>query len=124
MLYMLHLHTSVSLLLGGIGGFGTAVPVAFRLYQVDWFWCTQFMVIYSSLFDSILSYQFQDNDTADGILSYITPKKMVIFPFISAQKDFGYSDVTLSNKEHPGRIREHFAESNLRLSLIEKLYKS
>ena len=113
-----------NLLLGGIGGFGTAVPVAFRLYQVDWFWCTQFMVIYSSLFDSILSYQFQDNDTADGILSYITPKKMVIFPFISEQKDFGYSDVTLSNKEHPGRIREHFAESNLRLSLIEKLYKS
>lgn len=26
-----------SILLGGIGGFGTAIPVAFRLYQVDWF---------------------------------------------------------------------------------------
>ncbi len=81
------------------------------------------MVIFSSLFDNILSYQYKDKDTADGILSNIAPRKMVIYPFISEQKDFGYSDVTQSNKEHSGKIREHFIESNQILCEIEKIYK-
>ena len=52
------------LLSGGIGGFGQAVPVGYHRYWVDWFWNTQFIVIYSSAFDTILSYEFQENDTA------------------------------------------------------------
>ena len=100
------------LLSGGIGGFGMASPMGFRLYQVDWFWCTQFIVIYASLYDRILSYDFVDDDTADGVLSKLASCKLVIYPFISEQKDFGYSDVTLSNQEHAGRIREHFAWAN------------
>lgn len=100
------------LLSGGIGGFGNAVYRDFRLYQVDWFWCTQFVVVYSSLFEPILSYEFKDGDTADGILSVLSTCSMVIYPFISEQTDFGYSDVTQSNQENSGRIREHFTSAN------------
>ena len=85
--------------------------MGFRLYQVDWFWCTQFIVVYASLYDRILSYNF-DDDTVDGVLSELASCKLVIHPFISEQKDFGYSDVTLSNQEHARRIRDHFSWAN------------
>lgn len=108
------------ILSGGIGGFGRALKRAFHLYEVDWFWCTQFIVIYSSLFDSILSYDFKEQDTADGVLSELAHKKMVIYPFISEQKDFGYSDVTRSNQENAGKIREHFKRANQMFEYLEQ----
>lgn len=36
----------------------------------------------------------------------------------SEQKDFGYSDVTLTNMQNKGRIREHFAWANKKFSMI------
>lgn len=106
---------------GGIGGFGQAIPVGYHRYWVDWFWSTQFIVIYSSAFDTILSYEFQEDDTADGVLSEIIYNKMVIYPFISEQKDFGYSDVTLGNMEYPGKIREFFKRANARFKMIRTI---
>ncbi len=44
---------------------------------------------------------------------------MVIYPFISEQKDFGYSDVTRSNQENEGRIREHFKMANHMFEYLE-----
>ena len=108
------------ILSGGIGGFGGAIKRGFHLYEVDWFWCTQFIVIYSSLYERILSYDFKEEDTADGILSAIARTKMVIYPFISEQKDFGYSDVTISNQENVGRIREHFKMANHMFEYLER----
>lgn len=107
------------ILLGGIGGFGQAIPVGYRRYWIDSFWCTQFLIIYKQFYNEILSYKFKETDTADGVLSQLTMNKMVIYPFISEQKDFGYSDVTLSNMENAGRIREHFEYTKQRLKSIE-----
>lgn len=103
---------------GGIGGFGQAIPVGYHRYKVDWFWCTQFIVIYSRFYDKMLNYSFLDTDTADGVISHLATNKMVIYPFISEQKDFGYSDVTQSNMEQKGKIREHFMRANKRMELI------
>lgn len=58
------------LLSGGIGGFGSAVPVSANRYWVDWFWSTQFIVVFKTLFQKILDYDFKDTDTADGVLCY------------------------------------------------------
>ena len=104
---------------GGVGGFGHAIPVGFHRYKVDWFWCTQLIVIFSSFFDKMLNYSFKDTDTADGVISQLANNKMVIYPFISEQKDFGYSDVTLSNMEQKGMIREHFQRANRLMEYIE-----
>ncbi|OJX91985.1 MAG: glycosyl transferase [Paludibacter sp. 47-17] len=106
------------LLSGGIGGFGNAVPVDTNRYWVDWFWCTQFIVVFKPLFQKILDYDFKDSDTADGVLSVITKDKMTIYPFISIQKDFGYSDVTRSNNEISGMITNHFRQTDNRLGVI------
>lgn len=105
---------------GGIGGFGRAIPVGRCRYKVDWFWSTQFIVIFSSFFDKMLNYSFKDTDTADGVISQLAINKMVIHPFISEQKDFGYSDVTRSNMEQKGLIRELFLKSSARIEYINK----
>lgn len=109
------------LLSGGIGGFGFAVSTSKNRYWIDWLYCTQFIVVFQNLFDEILSYDFKEDDTADGVLSHLSMNKMTIYPFISIQKDFGYSDVTKSNNEYKGLITQHFEITDQRLSQIHKI---
>lgn len=110
----------VDLFSGGIGGFGFAVPTSKNRYWVDWFFCTQFIVVFENFFHEILSYDFKDEDTADGVLSEISVNKMTIYPFVSIQKDFGYSDVTESNNQN-GLITQHFTSTEKRLSQIHTI---
>lgn len=109
---------SSELLSGGIGSFGAAVPVATNRYWVDWFWSTQFIVIFKPVFQKILDYEFKDTDTADGVLSVLAKDKMTVYPFISIQKDFGYSDVTRSNNDISGLVNKLFQQSGHRLGVI------
>lgn len=95
---------------GGVGGFGNLVPVQYGLYWADWFWCTQFIVIYKDAYDKILRAHFGPRDTADGKLSEICTRKLVIAPFISEQQETGYSDVTSANN-YGAMISRHFSES-------------
>jgi hypothetical protein len=106
----------VQLLSGGIGGFGHAVPITSERYWIDWMWSTQFIVLYRPIFKKILDYDFKEKDTADGVFSQLTTNKMVIFPFISVQKDFGYSDVTQSNNDIRGKVTELFQESTKKMN--------
>ncbi|WP_201747914.1 glycosyltransferase family 25 protein [Chitinophaga vietnamensis] len=86
------------LLIGGIGHFTQAIPVTTTRYWIDVFWSTQFLVLFRKSFDKILSSEFDDTVTADDFLSEIIDEKMVFFPFISIQKDFGYSDISNRNE--------------------------
>lgn len=106
---------------GGIGGFGNAYPIGTKRYWVDWLWCTQFIVIYRPFFRRILDEPFADTDTADGKISEMAGNKMVIYPFISIQHDFGYSDVTRENNEISGKITEHFNNANKRFKVIDEM---
>lgn len=106
------LHTAANLgceiLLGGIGGLENVVPVKDDLLWVDRFWCTQFMVVYHEAFDIILNADFDERtDVADEFLTKILTNKLVIYPFISIQKETGYSDVTAANNRQ-GTISSHF----------------
>lgn len=110
------------LLNGGIGGFGTAVPVSPTRCWVDWFWCTQFVVIFASLFPKIVTYDFRDTDTADGVLSKLSSQSLAMYPPISRQKDYGYSDITPreSQSEFQNNI---FKIANQRLKQINDVYR-
>ena len=110
----------VELLSGGIGGFGNAVPITSERYWIDWLWCTQFIVLYRPIYKKILDYEFKDTDTADGVLSEITSHKMVLYPFISIQKDFDYSDVTRANDEISGKITEHFNQADEKMNIYHQ----
>lgn len=106
------------ILLGGVGGFGKMMPTRHGLFWTDWFWCTQFTVIYRRAFRSILQADFKETNVADEFLSELFSNKMVIAPFISRQAEFGYSDVTLKNNRH-GQISTFFgkAEAQVRAYL-------
>ena len=109
------------ILSGGIGGFGYAVPVAKNRYWVDWLWCTQFIVVYKKFFRKILDYEFKDDDTADGVISKLSDNLMTLYPFISRQKEFGYSDITQANKDNPNLITQHFERTDRYLSSIHHI---
>lgn len=112
------------LLLGGIGNFRNLIPVDSHLMWVDWSWCTQFMVVYSTAYDTILQSDFnEETDVADEFLSRILSNKLVFSPFISVQKEFGYSDVTKSNNGI-GKVSCYFkkaeALANIYRRVVEK----
>lgn len=114
----------LDILSGGIGGgFSHAVPVTKNRYWINHFWCTQFIIIYSKFFQQILEAEFKETDTADDFLSELTANKMVLYPFISVQKDFGYSDVTRTNNELEGNITKHFKNADERLSVYKNVYE-
>lgn len=108
------------ILYGGIGGYGDAIPVGHHLFWADWCWCTQFMVVYRRAFRSILTATFTEKDVADEFLSRLLPNKLFVHPFISIQKDFGYSDVTAGNNAR-GRITEFFRKANERLTFYSEI---
>lgn len=111
------------ILSGGIGGgFRFVVPITENRFWINHFWCTQFMVIYSRFFDQILNADFGPEDTADNFLSQLTAHKMVLYPFVSVQKDFGYSDITEENNIS-GSIEHYFKTADITLQLYQKKYK-
>lgn len=84
-------------LLGGISNYQTTVRAADHLFWIDEFYCTQFMVVFKRFFNDILKADYDQHMTVDGKISSISSNKLVIYPFISIQKDFGYSDITARN---------------------------
>lgn len=108
---------------GGIGGgFKYIVPITENRFWMNHFWCTQFIIIYKKFFPIILNAKFRSDDTLDNFLSILTTNKMVLFPFISIQKNFGYSDITDENSKKKN-ITSYFDSSNLILSKYHRMLK-
>lgn len=105
------------ILSGGSAGFQQVVPITINRYWVSEMFSTQFIVVYKNFFQRILNYKFKDTDTADGVISKLTSNKMLLFPFISIQKEFGYSDVTATNKVND-HVDKMFYESEKKLKRI------
>lgn len=110
------------LLSGGYSWFDNAVQISKNLFWVDKFNGMQFTVIFRKFYQSILDADFGENVIADFSLSSITDNKFVIYPFISTQKEFGYSDVTSKNAKE-GYVDEIFRASTARLNILNKVKK-
>lgn len=109
------------MLAGGIGNFTHAVPLTENRFWISSFWCTQFIVLYRNIFTPILNEPFDSSVTADGLISDTVSNKMVLFPFISRQKDFGYSDATPIYYKSKGPLIDMFYECAGRLNVIQKV---
>lgn len=107
---------------GGTGHFGYAVPITENRFWVSNCSSTQFVVLYKRFFNLILNEPFDKKVIADLLYSEMTSNKMVLYPFISNQKDFGYSDITAVHNEQPGLVQRMFKESEYRLNLIQQAY--
>lgn len=111
------------ILCGGIsGGFNYILPLTKNRFWVDRYWCNQFIIVYKKFFKTMLDTEFDITKKVDQTLSTLTSNKMVIFPFISEQKFFGYSDVTKHNEENPNWAQNRFASTSRRLQILQKVY--
>jgi len=107
-------------LMGGISWCNNTFPVRSNMFWVDQFSGLQFAVIFRQFFSRILQASFNDYDCADYKISALTDKKFVISPFISIQRDFGYSDITSKNNTG-GRVAKLFEDSSTCLSALSKV---
>lgn len=108
------------ILLGGVSWFEDAVQVPENLFWVDQFTGTQFMIIFKKFYQTILNADFNIGDTADRKICELTNNKFLIYPFISTQKEFGYSDATPFNN-NAGYVTEIFEKSSEVLYNIVKV---
>ncbi|WPV01573.1 hypothetical protein SNE26_07275 [Mucilaginibacter sp. cycad4] len=109
-------------LFAGVSWFNNAVPVTEHIYWVEKSSGTQFMIIFKEFFSAIINAPFRDYDSADTKISVLTDKKYFISPFLSIQKEFGYSDVTPRNSVL-GRVDALFDNSVRKTRVIKYLYK-
>ncbi|MFD2873497.1 hypothetical protein ACFS5N_13515 [Mucilaginibacter ximonensis] len=110
------------LLSGGTGKFNQAIPITLNRYWVGHLLSTQFVVIYKDFFQYILDEPFDEKIVADLAYSRMTPHKMLLYPFISTQKDFGYSDITNIHNEQKSLVTDMFLQSNYKLKRIQQAY--
>ncbi|WP_312340688.1 hypothetical protein [Sphingobacterium sp.] len=113
-----------SFLLGGIiGGYSNMLPLQSGITWIDTFWGTQFVVVFRSFFETILAEPFSEEDVADGKFSEMTSNKFVMYPMISIQKEFGYSDITaLYNVD--GHLQHVIESAIIRMDKIHEVYHS
>ncbi|MGN6439871.1 MAG: hypothetical protein ACTHMM_25315 [Agriterribacter sp.] len=104
----------------GTGKFDFAVPVSPYRFWINQCLSTQFIVLYRKFFQRILEEPYDDTVTADRKLSEMSRHKMVLYPFISLQHDFGYSDVTPVHNEQKHLVKNMFALAQRRLQVISK----
>lgn len=108
------------ILLGGVSAFKHALSVSPSLCWVEGFNATQFVIIYRKFFKEILTTDFNEYDSADRKLSAITTNQFFVNPFISIQKDFGYSDATTTSYEN-GMVESLFKSSLGSAKFVKKI---
>ncbi|UYQ95733.1 hypothetical protein MKQ68_11530 [Chitinophaga horti] len=111
----------IEYLSGGCSHFEHAVPVTSGLYWVSFFQATQFIVLYRPAFQKILDAPFDDSVVADLQLSHMFANKMIVYPAISTQKNFGYSDVTSSHNQNKNLVFSMFQHTKMRLERINEM---
>jgi hypothetical protein len=85
------------ILAGGVSWYQDAMPISDHLFWTSKFTGAQFLVIYDTFFQKILGISDSNINACDLKLSSLTDKIFFIYPFISIQKEFGYSDITEAN---------------------------
>ncbi len=111
---------NADLLLGGVSGFSSVLPVAGELYWVEKFSGLQFTVIFRRFFQRIIAAPMENFNAADYHMSDLTADKMLIYPAFSAQKEFGYSDATPKNAE-AGKVTQYFEQVAERLQILNNV---
>lgn len=111
--------------LGGVSWFSGALQVTDGLFWVDKFSGLQFTVIYRKFFSTILDANFGPRDVPDYKIAALTDHKFFIHPFISTQREFGYSDATKNNNVagHVDTLFRNSAECAHSLKYITDVYR-
>ena len=80
----------------------------------------QFTVVYSRFYETLIQADTQEGFTTDIKISELSDNIFVMYPYISVQKEFGYSDVTSSNNKK-GYVAGLFQATRNRLHMLDKV---
>lgn len=108
------------LLSGGMSVCRNPVEVAPGMFWVSWFNGMQFTVMFRRCYSKILAAKTSEGYAVDIQLSYLAKRKYVMAPYISVQREFGYSDATAINEEE-GRITRFFQKNEILLAKLHKV---
>jgi len=108
---------NADILCGGVSWFDDSFPALENLFWVRKFSGLQFTIIFRKCFDTLLNAPFGPKDAADDWISGLTRNKFVTYPFLSTQRNYGYSDATPINS-YSGLVEKYFTGSS---QLLEKL---
>lgn len=108
------------ILMGGVSWFEMGLQIKKNIFWLNKFNGLQFTVIFNCLYNKILNATFNEFDVADLKLSTLCENKFVVYPFISIQKEFGYSDVTKSNNII-GHVEQLFIKCSTDFELLSKV---
>jgi hypothetical protein len=87
------------ILLGGVSWFQSTFQGSPLLFWTEKFSGLQFAIIFRKFYNPLLNLELDGFDAVDYRISAFTDKKWFIFPFISTQADYGYSDITEKNNK-------------------------
>lgn len=111
---------SIDYISGGSAGIYHTLPVTKNRFWGSLFLSTQFIVVFNRFFKKIMDYDFDNDVVADRVLSRLTINKALMFPFISIQKDFGYSDVTQIHHDNIGFLSNLFNDTQKKLEKVQR----
>ncbi len=116
-----NLPDSVDLILGGLSGIKDFFPVSNRIIWINGFTGMQFTVFFKPFYQTFLDMNLEDGDDIDIIISKFSTNAYCFYPFISTQRDYGYSDVTIKNNRE-GVVAAYFEKTSGKIEKFLKIY--
>lgn len=80
----------------------------------------QFTVVFNRFYQSIIDSPLDEWNVTDIFISGLSNNIFVMYPFISIQSEFGYSDVTPKNNNN-GFVHELFKKSMDKFDVLQKV---
>lgn len=108
-------------LLGGVSWMEDPILCRPNIFWINSFNGFQFSIIFNKFYEKILNSK-DIGYVTDIYLSGLSDKIFVMYPFISKQREFGYSDITEQNNQK-GYVRNCFKNSEEKLRIISKVDK-
>lgn len=110
------------LLSGGVSWMRDSLQVRENLFWIERFTGMQFTVVFKRFYDKILAIKYDENQkyVTDSFLSMLSDSIFVMHPYISVQKEFGYSDVTEKNNKE-GYVQSLFERTDKTLCILKKV---
>ncbi len=111
---------NADILSGGFSWYEMPVQVTGNLFWVKNFTGMQFTVVFGKFYSTILNSDIEGRHTLDLYVSTLSDDILVVSPYISVQKEFGYSDVTTKNNVQ-GHVDTLFEKSGTTLNILRKV---
>lgn len=108
------------ILSGGVSWMMTPIQCSKHLFWLERFNGMQFTIIYSRFYETLIQADTKEGFTTDIKISDLSDNIFVMNPYISIQKEFGYSDVTSSNNKK-GYVNGLFQTTSNRLRILDKV---